>query len=240
MNLRVMSDADLPGSTGAASREARFGLLADLKYLTVAFLAEALQEGRAEVLSAEMARLLALYLEAGQEAVAALHRAAWQLGLQPSGPPEIDLASGFTDLGREAGIQGLDPFSCETAVVTGVLVLNSLSQAVVAAWLGEDATGIWRSVLPQILADDARFEDLLDAAMMCSNGGRSDDERAGELRALIGGPLASTSSGEPLWSFDLLSMAISRVACGGSPSRHGGFFPTGMSGFRRQWEAPPD
>lgn len=238
MNLRVMSDADLPGSKEATSGEARFGLLSDLKHLTVAFLAEALQEGRVAVLSPEVAKLMALYRDAGQAGIAALQRAAWQQGMESVPAPEIDLASGFTDLGREAGVHGLNPFSCETAVITGVLVLNSLAQAVVTAWLGEEVSGVWRSILPPILADDARFEELLDAAMSAQQGGRFDDERAGELRALIGGPLASTSSGEPLWSFDLLSMAISRVACGGSSSRHGGFFPAGMSGSRGTWEAP--
>ena len=64
------------------------------------------------------------------------------------------------------------------------------------------------------------------------------EERARELQALIYGPFVQAGSGERLWSFELLHTAVSRLACGGSPDRRGGFFPQGMSGSRPETGSP--
>lgn len=217
--------------TFAAFSDERFDLLADLKFLMIAYLSEALKESKNSVLSPTMTGLLAVYLDDERDGIADLRDLGVDAGLAIAAPPRIDLAQGFADLGKEAGIGSFDPFVCESSLLTGALVMNSLSQAVIAAWLCESDFVGWREVLLRMLANDSRFEGMLNGAMYFL--GPSAEDRARELRALICGPFVKMGTGERLWSFSLLRMAIVRLACGGQGRLAGGFFPEGMSGSAR-------
>lgn len=216
----------------ANSSDERFDLLTDLKYLMVAYLAEALKEPTASILSPTMAGLLAVYLDDEKGGIADLRDLGVEAGLAIALPPRIDLLQGFAGLGREAGMGSFDPFASESSLLTGALIMNSLSQAVIAAWLCEsDLTG-FREALLRMLANDSRFEGTLNGAMYFL--GPSAEDRARELQALICGPFVRMRTGERLWSFSLLRMAIVRLACGGQERIAGGFFPEGMSGSARR------
>ena len=86
---------------------------------------------------------------------------------------------------------------------------------------------LWRPTLLPMYGEDCRFEGRLSVAL--AHQGPKAEALAADLLALTsGGPGAHGR----LWSFDLLRMAISKLACGGSRERRGGFFPDGMSGSR--------
>lgn len=214
----------------------RFELLRDLKYLTEAYLLESVNESRTNVLSPTMATLLSLHLDGERQGITALDAAGAQAGHPIPAAPAIDLARGFEALGREAGLEDFDPFSGEDTLLTGAMVLNSLSQAVVSAWLCEASSVGWRDILLPMLASHSRFEGLLNGAMYVL--GSSTEARARELQALIYGPFVQAGSGERLWSFELLHRAVSQLACGGSLDRRGGFFPEGMSGCPAETGSP--
>lgn len=212
------------------SPDERFDLLTDLKYLMVAYLTEALKEPNASILSPTMAGMLAVYLHDERDGIADLRDLGVDAGLAIALPPKVDLLQGFTELGKEAGIGSFDPFASESSLLTGALIMNSLSQAVIAAWLcGNDPAG-FREILLRMLANDSRFEGMLNGAMYFL--GPAAQGRASELQALICGPFVKMGTGERLWSFSLLRMAIIRLACGGQGRIAGGFFPEGMSGGR--------
>ena len=122
-------------------------------------------------------------------------------------------------------VDDFDPFASEADLLTGALVLNALGLAVVQAFLCESDATRWRQALLPMHAEDARFEGWLNGTL--ASCGDEAVERASELRALASGP---TSTGQRLWSFDLLRMAVSRLLCGGRSGHQGGFFPDGMSG----------
>jgi hypothetical protein len=240
----LMSNAENPSSSSKGSGEessrapedppvggcsdARFDLVMNLKYLSIAYLAEALERPDRRMLSPTMVELLAVHLGTERGSIAALRHLGMQAGLAMAAPPRIDLDRGFGELADEAGLEGFDPFASEALLLTGALVLNSLGRAVLAAWLREERSVPWRPVLLPMLTDVSRFDGLLNGAMACLGGAAED--RARGLQALICGAFVCAGSGERLWSFDLLEIAISRLACGGSMDRRGGFFPDGMSG----------
>lgn len=233
MNVKTLDPRRSPeaagrhGSRGSSRADDRFNLLTDLKCLTIAFMEEALGESRSGVLSPTMVQFFESQLIAEKAAIVALNRVGEKIGLGGGTSPRIDLEAGFLELGEEAGLAGFDPFSAEDSVITGALVLNALSQAMIAGWLCESDASFWRGALLPMLADDSRFEGLLNGALFFL--GTNAESRAHELLALASGPSAQRSNGERLWSFDLLRMAISRMACGGARSLRGGFFPDGMS-----------
>ena len=209
----------------------RFDLLSDLKFLMAAYLSEALKEPNVAVLSPTMAGMLAVSLDDEKDGIAVLRDLGVEAGLAIALPPRINLRQGFSALGKEAGIDDFNPFSSEAALLTGALIMNSLSQAVIAAWLCEKDFETGQTALLRMLANDSRFEGMLSGAM--SFLGSSAEERALELQALICGPFVKMGSGERLWSFSLLQTAIVRLACGGQGREAGGFFPNGMSGRAR-------
>lgn len=142
--------------------------------------------------------------------------------------PEVCLKAGFATVGRQAGIKAFDHADGRPSLLTGALFINSLCVVVVSAFLNEDDSGKWRSVLLSIFGCDRKFEGLLrDELSRCN---RTIDHDAEKLLGLV---LALQSPGfwtERLWSFDLLRMSIRRMLCGGSVRIRGGFFPLGMSG----------
>ncbi|MCW1922401.1 hypothetical protein OKA05_07535 [Luteolibacter arcticus] len=209
---------DLDGGEPKAARDDRFDLLVDLKSISLAYL-------RRDTGHAELARRA----DAVEKDIAALRKLAASTGIPLAPAPRMDLAQGFAALAAQAEVSGFDPFASGGDLLTGALVLNSLSLAVIQAFLCEGDASAWRPALLPMLADDARFEGWLDGALAAS--GTEVAERAAELRALTSGPAACpTACGQRLWSFDLLRMAISRLLCGGLRGHRGGFFPDGMSG----------
>lgn len=208
-------------SAPPAAMDDRFDLLIDLKYLAHAYFRRALTAERP--LSPAVARHLGGHARALDAAITALRRTGEDLGLAPAAPPRVDLEAGFAALALEAGVADLDPFASESDLLTGGLLVNALGLAVIAGFLGEGDAAGWRPVLLPMLEEDARFDGWLEGVL--ASRGDEISERAADLRALASGPV-----GERLWSFDLLRMAVSRLACGGSRERRGGFFPGGMSG----------
>ena len=233
MNVKVIDPRRAPesssrhGSRDAIRADDRFNLLTDLKYLTVAYMEEALGESGKRVLSPAMLQFFKGQLEAEKAGIQALRRLGEKIGLGRAPQPRIDLPAGFLCLGTEAGVESFDPFAGEEPLITGALVLNALSQALIAGWLCESDAAFWRAALLPMLADDSRFEGLLNGALFFL--GTDAECRASDLLALASGPTAQRSSGERLWSFELLRMAISRLACGGERTLRGGFFPEGMT-----------
>lgn len=216
--------------TGLASShpDQRFDLLSDLKFLMVEYLSEALQPGKLPIFSSSMAGILAILLEEERDGIADLRSLGLERGLAIAVPPRIDLVNGFAELAVEAGIGRFDPFATESSFLSGALIMNSLSQAVLAAWLCETEFSSWRDKLLRMLDHHSRFQGMINGAIDFLKLPGASRER--ELQAFISGPFVSMGTGEVLWDFDLLRTAIIRLACGGRGRVAGGFFPDGMSG----------
>jgi hypothetical protein len=221
-----LDDEPEPEPATSAAMDDRFDLLIDLKYLARAYFRRALSPERP--LSPVVARHLGGHAGALDAAIAALRKTGEDLGLGLAAPPRVDLECGFAALAMAAGVADLDPFASESDLLTGGLLVNALGLAVIAGFLGECDAAAWRPVLLPMLEEDARFDGWLEG--MLESRGEEVTERTADLRALASGPASRGVAGELLWSFDLLRMAVSRLACGGSRERRGGFFPDGMSG----------
>ncbi len=229
VDVGELLDEDEPGPLAPPERDDRFELLLDLKNLALAYLKEA-EAADPEVLPQVLAEFFKKQAGAVEAAICALSKTGDEVGLILSPSPRVDLRSGFSALAREAVVEVFDPFSSEAELITGALVVNSLGVAVISAFLCESDACVWRPVLLPILVEDCRFEGRLTATL--SGLGEEAEERAAELLALTSGSSSANGGyGDRLWSFDLLRMAVSRLACGGSRERRGGFFPDGMSGF---------